>query len=106
LLINQILTQKWFFTSEHKRFIIESYFRDGVFNNGEWTYSAVACLAEFRQNFPNFTFLEADFFNLLGNTIRVFRETGSVEHKKAAGRPTDAVANVSQQMENKLGKNE
>jgi hypothetical protein len=35
---NQILTQKWFLRSEHKRFII------GVFNNGEWTYSAVAYL--------------------------------------------------------------
>jgi hypothetical protein len=41
------------FTSEHKRFIIESYFRNGVFNNGEWTYSAVACLAEFWQKFTN-----------------------------------------------------
>jgi hypothetical protein len=44
---------KMFFTSKHKRFIIESYFGNGVFNNGEWTYSAVAYLAEFRQNFPN-----------------------------------------------------
>jgi hypothetical protein len=28
-----------------------SYFRNGVLNNGEWTYeySAVACLTEFRQ---------------------------------------------------------
>jgi hypothetical protein len=25
------------FTSEHKRFILESYFRNGVFNNKEWT---------------------------------------------------------------------
>jgi hypothetical protein len=38
------------FTLEPQRFIIESYFRNGVFNNGEWTHSAVACLAEFRQN--------------------------------------------------------
>jgi hypothetical protein len=28
------------FTSEHKIFIIESYFRNGVFNNGEWIYRA------------------------------------------------------------------
>jgi hypothetical protein len=26
------------FTSEHKRFIIESHFRNGIFNNGEWKY--------------------------------------------------------------------
>jgi hypothetical protein len=36
------------FTLEHKRFIIESNFRNCVFNNGEWTYSAVACLAKFK----------------------------------------------------------
>jgi hypothetical protein len=29
------------FTSEHERFIIEFYSRNGVFNNGEWTYSTV-----------------------------------------------------------------
>jgi hypothetical protein len=41
------------FTAEWKRFIIESYFSNGVFNNEEWTYNAVACLAKFRQKFPN-----------------------------------------------------
>jgi hypothetical protein len=41
------------FTSEHQKSIIEFYFRNGVFNNGEWTYSAVACLAEFQQKFAN-----------------------------------------------------
>jgi hypothetical protein len=50
--MNQILTQKWFLI-QNKTFIIESYFRNGVFNNGEWTYSAVACLTEFREKFPN-----------------------------------------------------
>jgi hypothetical protein len=39
------------FTSERKRFIILSHFRNGVFNNGEWTYSAIACLTEFQQTF-------------------------------------------------------
>jgi hypothetical protein len=74
------------FTSEHKRFITESYFiRNGVFNYGVPTYSTVACLAEFRRKFPNFAFLEADFLNVLRNTVRVFRETGSVEHKKGTG---------------------
>jgi hypothetical protein len=34
------------FTSKHKRLIIESYFRNGVFNNGEWTCSAVAWLTD------------------------------------------------------------
>jgi hypothetical protein len=74
------------FTLEHQRFIIESYFRNGVFNNGEWTHSTVACLAEFRQNFPIFAFLETDFLNVLRNMVRVFRETGSVEDKKRVGK--------------------
>jgi hypothetical protein len=29
------------FTSEHKRFITESSFRKGVFNNGQWTYVTI-----------------------------------------------------------------
>jgi hypothetical protein len=74
------------FTSEYKSFIIESYFRNGIFNNGEWAHSAVACSAKFRQKFRNFAFLRADFLNVLRNTVRVFRETRSVEYKKGAGR--------------------
>jgi hypothetical protein len=45
--------RKMVFTSEHRRFIIKSYFRNGVLNNAEWSDSAVACLAEFWQNFSN-----------------------------------------------------
>jgi hypothetical protein len=48
--MNQILTQKWFLLQNIKDL---SHFRNGVFNNEEWTYRAVACLAEFLQNFPN-----------------------------------------------------
>jgi hypothetical protein len=48
--MNQNLTQKWFVLQNIKD---SSYFRKGVFNNEEWTYSAVACLTEFRQKFPN-----------------------------------------------------
>jgi hypothetical protein len=45
-----ILTQNWFLLQNIKD---ASYFRSGVFNNGEWTYSAVAYLNEFRQKIPN-----------------------------------------------------
>ncbi|RZC00548.1 hypothetical protein BDFB_004971 [Asbolus verrucosus] len=38
------------FTTEHKIFITESYFRNGVIENGEWRYSSRTCLQEFRQN--------------------------------------------------------
>jgi hypothetical protein len=48
--MNQILTQKCFLLQDIKD---SSNFRNGVFNNEEWTYSAVAYLAEFRQKFRN-----------------------------------------------------
>jgi hypothetical protein len=35
--MNKILTQKWFSLQNIKD---SSYFRNGVFNNEEWTYSA------------------------------------------------------------------
>jgi hypothetical protein len=38
------------FTSEHKRFIIVSYFRNSAYNNGEWLYCDVACLTELTKN--------------------------------------------------------
>ncbi|KAI4472016.1 cysteine-rich secretory protein-related [Holotrichia oblita] len=47
------------FSQLHKRFIIGSYFRNGNLENGEWRYSTVACLVKFRQQFPDFVFLEA-----------------------------------------------
>jgi hypothetical protein len=36
-----------------RTYMIEFYSRNSVFNNEEWIYSAVACLAEFGQKFPN-----------------------------------------------------
>jgi hypothetical protein len=45
VIMNQILTQKWFLLQNIKK---SSLNRNGVFNNGEWTYSAVACLVEFQ----------------------------------------------------------
>jgi hypothetical protein len=37
--MNQILTQKWFLLQN-----IKDYFRNGVFNNEEWTYVQRCCL--------------------------------------------------------------
>jgi hypothetical protein len=39
--MNIILTQKLFFSKEHKRFINKSYFRNGVFNNKELRFSMI-----------------------------------------------------------------
>ncbi|RZB38673.1 hypothetical protein BDFB_014466 [Asbolus verrucosus] len=35
------------FTVQHKTFIIESYFRNGVKIEGEWNFNSGACLEEF-----------------------------------------------------------
>jgi hypothetical protein len=48
--VNQILTQKWFLLQNTKD---SSLNHNGVFNNGEWTYSSFACLVELQQKFPN-----------------------------------------------------
>ena len=70
---------------EHKTFTIESYFRNGVAIEGEWHYNNGAVLQEFLQKFSDCNFIVADFYNVVRNTVRVFRETGSVHHKKGAG---------------------
>jgi hypothetical protein len=41
----QILTQKWFLL---QNITYSSLDRNDVFNNGEWTHIAFACLAEFQ----------------------------------------------------------
>jgi hypothetical protein len=49
--MNQILTQKWFLLQNIKDSLLN---HNGVFNNGDLTYSAFACLVELQQNFPKF----------------------------------------------------
>ena len=39
------------FSVEHKTFMIESYFRNGVAIEGEWHYNSGAVLQEFQQKF-------------------------------------------------------
>ena len=70
------------FSVEHKTFRIESYFRNGVAIESEWHYYSAAVLQEFQQKFPDFNFIVADCYIVVRNTVRVFRETGSVHHKK------------------------
>ncbi|RZC31800.1 hypothetical protein BDFB_013099 [Asbolus verrucosus] len=40
------------FTKEHKKFMLESYFRNGQRVDGEWIYEAQSCLRNFVKNFP------------------------------------------------------
>ena len=90
-------------TTQHKIYMIEAYFRTGVLVNGTWEYSQRLCLDSFREHFPAVAILPHNFYACLTNCVEVFRETGSVTHKKGAGRPrvrTEEVVNdVRQRME-------
>lgn len=83
--------------------MLEAYFRTGVLVNGIWEYSQQLCLDNFREFFPGLAVIPKNFFSCLQNCVGVFRETGSVAHKKGAGRPTlrteEVVNDVRQRME-------
>lgn len=90
------------FTIEHKTFMIESYFRNGVRENGEWIYSALPCLEEFRQQFPDIAVLEGDFYSALRRCVDVFRDTGSITHRDRAGRPRVRTQNTVDDVRQRL----
>jgi hypothetical protein len=46
------------FTLEQNKFIIMSYYRNGIKRDGEWTYSVQACKEEFLTNYPDQNILE------------------------------------------------
>lgn len=90
------------FEQEHKVFIVKSYFRNGVINDGQWSYSIPLCMQEFRDRFPYFP---ADYHILLTQiqkVIRKFRETGSVSRKPGSGPPTKRTAEVIQDVEQRM----
>lgn len=60
-------------TQKQKSFIIKAY---AILRNGN------TGLVDLRPRFPNVMFLEANFFNSVRNTVRVFGKTESVGHKK------------------------
>ncbi|RZC39281.1 hypothetical protein BDFB_015128 [Asbolus verrucosus] len=63
------------FTEDHKKFMLEAYFRTGTKNDGVWQYSIGAYYEEFREEFPQ------EVFN-----YEQFRQTlhRSIERKKVA----------------------
>lgn len=93
------------FTREHKSFIIESYFRNGIHENGQWIYSVQACMVEFQQKFPDIGVLEYDFARMVRKTVDLFRQTGSIERKKGSGRlitarTQETIADVNERLLN------
>jgi hypothetical protein len=73
------------FTLEHKRFLIESYFRNGLKVNGSWIYSVQNCLKEFIAEFPNVIVDRKTFEDNLSRCVKLFRETGGVYRRKTTG---------------------
>ena len=50
---------------EHKTFMLETYFRNGVVIEGEWHYNSGAISQEFQQKFPDFILSLLIFIKLL-----------------------------------------
>jgi hypothetical protein len=80
------------FTLEHKTFLIESYFRNGLKVNGSWIYSVQNCLEEFIAEFPNVIVNRKTFEDNLSRCVKLFGETGSVYRRKTTGRPLKRTA--------------
>lgn len=68
-----------FTTTQQNAFILEDYFQNGIFVDGECQYSKQACIQEFRQQFPNTALTNNQFAyelrrsvtNLWGNCDKV-----------------------------------
>jgi hypothetical protein len=82
-------------TVEHKTFLIESYFRNGIKIRGVLVYSVQNCIDESQAEFPNFA---VDYIKTLWTAVNLFRRTGSVLRKPSSGpvrkRTDEIVANA------------
>ncbi|KAI4459198.1 transposable element tc3 transposase-like protein [Holotrichia oblita] len=90
---------------QHKKFIIESYFRTGRnLDNVEWVYSINQCLQDFRQGFPNLPITYAQLLSHVHACIDKFQETGAVTRKPGGGAPKKRTAacieDIRQRMDN------
>lgn len=92
------------FSEAQKIFIVESFFRNGNKIGGVWNYSMHDCFDEFRTEFPDVAVTFHNFRTGSQYLIDKFRQTGSVQHKKGAGRPTkrsnEVIEEARQIMEN------
>ncbi|RZC39298.1 hypothetical protein BDFB_014533, partial [Asbolus verrucosus] len=74
-------------TIEHKSFLLELYFRNGV-KTGKLVFSVQARFEEFRKRLPtdadSLSYQDIHFFV---KYVPFFRETGSIDKKKGIGRP-------------------
>ncbi|KAJ3632041.1 hypothetical protein MTP99_013138 [Tenebrio molitor] len=90
------------FTLEQNKFIIMSYYRNGIKRDGEWTYSVQACKEEFLANYPDQNILKKSLAAHINRIVDRFVATGSVEKGKSSGRPKvmeDVVENIRDTLE-------
>ncbi|KAJ3649864.1 hypothetical protein Zmor_021582 [Zophobas morio] len=90
------------FSVEHKTFMTEFYFRNGVAVEGN---DIIPVVLFHKNSNKNFHFIVADFYNVVRNIVLVFRKTGSVHHKKGAAPPTLHINEVIEDVEERNGSN-
>jgi hypothetical protein len=66
------------FTLEQNKFIIMSYYRNGVKRDGDWTCSVQACKEEFLANYPDQNVLKKSLAAHIYRIVNRFVTTGSV----------------------------
>ncbi|RZC42117.1 hypothetical protein BDFB_014866, partial [Asbolus verrucosus] len=74
------------FTEEHKKFMLESYFRNGQQVDGEWIYEAQPCFREFREKFPDVAVIESNFlFNSVISQDYFVKPAAFTENQEVRG---------------------
>jgi uncharacterized protein involved in tolerance to divalent cations len=83
------------FTLEQKRFLIKSYFRNGLKVNGSWIYSVQNCLEELHNpEFPNVIVDRKTLEDNLSRCVNLFHETEGVYRRKTTGWPLKRTPSV------------
>jgi hypothetical protein len=85
----QTVEAKTVFTDgQISKFIIMSYYCNGVKRNRKWTYSVQACKEEFLANYPSQNVLEKFLAaHIIYRFVNRFVTSGNVEKGKSSGRP-------------------
>jgi hypothetical protein len=74
------------YSVEQNTFTVVSYFRNGRFVNGEWTYSLSDCKNEFRAKYSD-NIQDDSLLTHIGRIVNRFLTTGTVSKGKSSGRP-------------------
>ncbi|CAG9822325.1 unnamed protein product [Phaedon cochleariae] len=75
------------YSSKQNTFIVMSYYRNGTFINGGWSYSVVACKDEYLAKYSNVQIQEFSLKAHIRTVMNRFIQNGNVNKKKSTGRP-------------------